>query len=277
MQNLIDIRLRVLEHTEAMKAKYVLCTMLLSTCIFAVASAAQQPAGSAATTSVRISPADAAALLIEKVVPPYPEEGLASRIQNNEVLDIEIDEQGNVTGAKVRSGHPFFARTSLAAVRQWKYRPYPVNGSPVRVETTVLIAFRFPGSDFTPKTPEGLSPSAISSAGPLPEAPRTAEFGKLVLDAKALDSRLANRVEPRYPEMAKVAHIQGDVFLYVLIDKDGHVAKLHAVSGHPILIPAAMDAVKQWTYKPYEVGGDVVEVEGKVKVEFRSEDTETKQ
>lgn len=246
--------------------------------IVAVACAAQQPAGSASTAAVRISPADAAANLIEKVVPAYPEAGVANHIQNNEVLKIQIDEQGNVTDAKVMSGHPAFAGISLSAVRQWKYRPYLLNGSAVRAETTVLIAYRFSGSKSFPKVPEDLPPSAVSTAQEAPpEDPQSSRFGKLVVDPAQLDSRVINRVEPRYPQTARIAHVQGSVFIHVLIDKDGHVAKLNAVSGQPILVQSALDAVKQWTYKPYEVGGEVIEIESTVKVEFHGEDAEKKQ
>ena len=254
-----------------MKAKYVLCTMIV-----ALACAAQQPAGSPATTPVRISPADAAALLVEKVVPPYPEDEIARHIQNNETLAIQIDEQGNVADAKVLSGHPVFAATSLSSVRQWKYRPYLLNGVPVRVTTTVVIAFRFPNAAAVLEAPKEAAAKSVSNALERPLVDRS-EFGKLSIDSKLLDSRLINRFEPQYPQMASVAHIQGDVLLHVLIDKDGHVAKLRAVSGHPLLIQAAKDAVKQWTYKPYEVGGDVIEVESTVKVEFHGTDTAKKQ
>jgi protein TonB len=69
--------------------------------------------------------------------------------------------------------------------------------------------------------------------------------------------------------MAKVAHIQGDVLLQALISKTGAIENLHAVSGHPILIQAAMDAVKQWKYKPYYLNTEPVEVETTIKVTFR--------
>src|SRR5262249_53900126 len=161
------------------------------------------PASSTSTAAVRISPADAVANLIEKVVPAYPEQGLANHIQNNEVLNIQIDEQGNVADAKVRSGHPAFAGLSLAAVKQWKYRPYLLNGSAVRVETSVLIAYRFSGSKSFPKVLEDLPPSAVSTAQEAPpEDPQSSRFGKMVVDSAQLDSRIINRVEPRYPQMA---------------------------------------------------------------------------
>jgi protein TonB len=59
--------------------------------------------------------------------------------------------------------------------------------------------------------------------------------------------------------MAKIAHIQGDVVVHVLIDKTGHVANAKATSGHPMLIQAALSAVKQWDYKPFLLNGEPAE------------------
>jgi periplasmic protein TonB len=59
------------------------------------------------------------------------------------------------------------------------------------------------------------------------------------------------KVPPSYPEAAKAAHIQGNVVLTAIIDKDGNVENLQIVSGHPQVVPAAIDAVKQWKYRPY--------------------------
>jgi protein TonB len=68
--------------------------------------------------------------------------------------------------------------------------------------------------------------------------------------------------------MARIAHIQGDVILHVLINKQGHVANVKPMSGHPILIQAALDAVKQWEYQPFQLNGEPAEVETAVVVKF---------
>jgi TonB family protein len=244
-----------------MKAKYVLCIMII-----AMACAAQQPAGSGASPAVaQIAPAEAEELLIASVVPQYPSDGRFNQIQNNEVLEIRIDELGNVTDAHVKSGHPLFAQSSLEAVKQWKFRPYLVNGAPVPVETTVLIAFRLSDQGHAPPVPEGVTPCAVAMA----TTEKGAEFKGPQMVRKQLEERLIARVDPPYPQFAKIAHIQGDVVLYVRIDKQGHVAKLSALGGHPILVQAALDAVKQWTYKPYEVSGEAVAVESIIRVQFR--------
>jgi periplasmic protein TonB len=76
------------------------------------------------------------------------------------------------------------------------------------------------------------------------------------------------KVEPVYPAIAKTARVQGTVILAAVIGKDGAIQNLHVVSGHPLLQGAAMDAVKQWRYKPYILNGEPVEVDTQVVVNF---------
>ena len=79
---------------------------------------------------------------------------------------------------------------------------------------------------------------------------------------------LIHRVEPTYPALAKTARVQGDVVLKAIINMNGDIQDLQLVSGHPMLVPAAIAAVKQWRYKPYLLNGQPVEVETTVTVIF---------
>lgn len=79
---------------------------------------------------------------------------------------------------------------------------------------------------------------------------------------------LLHRVQPIYPHNAIITHTEGTVMLTALIDTSGRITQLHAISGHPFLIQAAVDAVKQWRYKPYILNGSPVEVETQVSVNF---------
>ena len=76
------------------------------------------------------------------------------------------------------------------------------------------------------------------------------------------------KVPPEYPEAAKKARIQGVVLLEAIISKEGDVEHLDVVSGDPALAPSAVEAVKQWKYKPYLVNGDPVVVKTKVTIDF---------
>jgi protein TonB len=79
---------------------------------------------------------------------------------------------------------------------------------------------------------------------------------------------LIHRVHPIYPHSAIITRTEGTVVLAALIDTSGHITQLRAVSGHPLLIPAAIDAVRQWRYKPYMLNGSPVEVETQVSIIF---------
>jgi len=79
---------------------------------------------------------------------------------------------------------------------------------------------------------------------------------------------LIHRVEPSYPPLARAARVQGDVVLTAVISVDGEIENLQLVSGHPMLVPAAITAVKQWRYKPYLLNGQPVEVETTITVIF---------
>ena len=64
-------------------------------------------------------------------------------------------------------------------------------------------------------------------------------------------SHLIDRIAPKYPAIAETAHVQGTVALGIDISESGTVTAVSVLSGHPILIVAAIDAVKKWRYKPF--------------------------
>ena len=74
--------------------------------------------------------------------------------------------------------------------------------------------------------------------------------------------------QPTYPPLAKQARISGAVVLQAEISKDGSIQNLHVISGHPMLIQNALEAVKRWKYKPYILNGEPVEVETTITVNF---------
>jgi protein TonB len=79
---------------------------------------------------------------------------------------------------------------------------------------------------------------------------------------------LIHEVTPQYPSLARSAHIQGTVVLQATIGKDGTVQNLHLVSGHPLLVQAAMEAVRQWRYRPYLLNSEPVDVDTTIQVNF---------
>lgn len=96
---------------------------------------------------------------------------------------------------------------------------------------------------------------------PAPERPR-----RISVLSEAL---LVKKVEPIYPHVAIVAGISGAVKLHAIIGTDGSIEDLNVVAGHPLLADAALDAVRQWRYKPYVLNGRPIEVETFITVVFR--------
>ena len=120
---------------------------------------------------------------------------------------------------------------------------------------------------------DGVIGGIISSSSSLAAVPRLTQPAPAVQRVRVSQGvtkgLLIYRVEPAYPPLAKQARIQGVVVMTALIDKGGNVQNLQVVSGHPLLAPAAIEAVKQWRYKPFLLNGQPVEVETTVTVNFR--------
>lgn len=83
-----------------------------------------------------------------------------------------------------------------------------------------------------------------------------------------LQGSLIRRVEPIYPPLARTARIQGSVVLEAIIGRDGAMQHLQVLSGHPMLAPAAVEAVRQWRYRPYILNEEAIEVETQITVNF---------
>ena len=98
--------------------------------------------------------------------------------------------------------------------------------------------------------------------------PKVAPPQRVRVSAGVTSGLKVHDVKPNYPPLARQARIQGTVVLHAVISKDGSIEGLTLVSGHPVLAPAAIDAVKQWKYKPYLLNGEPVEVDTEVQVNF---------
>jgi len=101
-------------------------------------------------------------------------------------------------------------------------------------------------------------------------APKPEEIPKRLVVSQGVSlGMLQSQVEPVYPIMARRARVQGRVTLRAVISAQGTIESLQVIDGHPMLVSAALDAVKQWRYKPYMLSGQPVEVETTVFVNFR--------
>ena len=83
-----------------------------------------------------------------------------------------------------------------------------------------------------------------------------------------MEGNLVLRVQPDYPAIARQARVQGQVVLRAVISREGTIENLQVLSGPPMLVRAAVNAVQQWRYRPYVLNGEPIEVETEVKVNF---------
>ena len=116
---------------------------------------------------------------------------------------------------------------------------------------------------------QGKSQQQQSNATP-PNSSQT-EPNKINVGQGISQGLLIHKVQPVYPQKAIKSHIQGMVVLSAVIGKNGAIRELHVVSGPPELTSAAIDAVKQWRYKPYVLNGAAVEVETTININFNLE------
>ena len=118
-------------------------------------------------------------------------------------------------------------------------------------------------------TPGGVLGGIISSSAPPPPPPPKAATPKRInVGGQVEAAKLLVHPSPEYPPLAKMARIQGTVKLEAVISKDGTIQDLKAVSGHPLLRQAALEAVARWRYQPTLLNGEPVEVVTEIDVNF---------
>jgi len=110
----------------------------------ALASAAPAIVAKPALQVVRVSQGVSNGLLIKRVQPVYPTLAMQMRVEGAVELDATIGKDGSTSDIKVLKGDPMLAQAAVEAVRQWKYKPYLLDGQPVQLQTQITINFKLP-------------------------------------------------------------------------------------------------------------------------------------
>jgi periplasmic protein TonB len=113
----------------------------------------------------------------------------------------------------------------------------------------------------------GVIGGVIGGAGGAPAPPKP-NVTRTRVGGAVQAAKLVNKVQPQYPPLARQTRISGTVKLHAIIGKSGTVEQLQVVSGHPLLVQSALDAVKQWRYQPTLLNGEPVEVDTEIDVIF---------
>jgi TonB family protein len=186
----------------------------------------------------------------------YPPEAREGKIEGDVVASFWVSDTGDVKNVRAFKSDLLLAKAVEETVSKWKFKP--VLSGDKAIPVYVTASFRFVLSDDDQRV-NGVAPQIGPASHP--QRVRVSEgisVGLLVL-----------KVQPEYPSEAREARIQGQVLLKAVISKEGSIEQLTLVSGHPMLAPAAIDAVKQWRYRPYLVMGYPVEVDTQIRVNFQ--------
>lgn len=163
-------------------------------------------------------------------------------------------------------------------LRQWEHRPRVIptrfeapNHVPTRVgivnEPEPTIDLSSPGGTASRLGDSGILADLFSSSAPGPPSPPK-PAARIRVGGVIEAARLIHQTMPSYPAIARTAHVQGTVVLHAVIGKDGSITSLQYVSGPPLLVKAAEDAVSTWRYQPLVLNGEPTEVETEISVVF---------
>jgi len=188
--------------------------------------------------------------LVKQVAPVYPQVARQARVEGMVILEAKTDEQGNVVEARVLRSIPILDQAAIDAVKQWKYEPLVVDGKTRKVIFTVTVRFMLKEGDKV-KTLDKFAQGAIRAEN----------------DIKP--PKLVKEVLPVYPEIARLAEVQGVVILGVKTDEEGKVKDVIVLRSIPLLDQAAIDAVRQWVYEPLVIDGKAVPVVFTATVRFQ--------
>jgi TonB family protein len=187
-------------------------------------------------------------------------------------LQVAVSTTGAVQEVVAVTGPEDLRRAATDGVMGWSYKPYLLNGQPQEVQSIILLDFH-----------DGVGKRAVdaaipgmagimggrSSLGSRPDSEPDTRYGAVRISGGVAASMLEQAPQPLYPPIAKAAHVQGTVVLHALISKTGDVDDLQVISGPPMLVAAAEDAVRKWKYRPYLLNGLPVAVETTINVNFR--------
>jgi protein TonB len=227
-------------------------------------------------TSMLASPARRRALSLGYVIegillglvvlfPLIHTEALPSGLISNLIINAPPPPGALAQRAPVRKAVRVSMRDLMAAPVTIPNRIVPLSEQPERAvePPTVGLPGSVPWGD-----PHGLPDGFGRAVLPPPPPRRAPAVARLPVGGVVEASRLVFQAQPEYPQIARMARVQGTVRLAAIITKDGAIASLQVLSGPPLLIKAALDAVSRWRYQPTLLDGEPVEVSTEIDVNF---------
>jgi TonB family protein len=199
--------------------------------------------------------------LVNHAEPPeYPEEALKSQIQGDVIVKVRVEESGRVILITPVEGDPLLTAASVDALREFRFRPYLLNGMPLKVESQVGFHFSIAGN------------GASGNVEYLSSVPFRPEFRTGIVTDKGvlvLWPRKISGEEPQLPP--ELAGKAGSVYLTITIGEDGNVKDVKVLGGDKALIEPVVAAVKKFVYEPQLVDGKASVVTTQASFHFGSQ------
>ena len=195
--------------------------------------------------------------LIKMVDPVYPEIARKTQVEGLVILEAITDKYGRVESVRVLRSIPLLDQAAVDAVKQWVYEPTVIDGKPRGVIFTVTVSFKLDN--------EKQAKAKLESTHPKPP------LAAVCISEGIEPPSLIKKVNPVYSEEAREAGIEGVVILEVTVGPSGRVQETKVLRSIPPLDQAAVEAVKQWIYKPKIIDGKARTVIFTVTVNFKLE------
>lgn len=176
--------------------------------------------------------------------PKYPEEALKSKIQGDVIVKVRVDESGRVILVTPIEGDPLLTAASVDALREFRFRPYLLNGMPLKVESQVGFHFSIE------------SDGASGDVEYLSSVPFRPEFRTGVVSDSGVLVLWPRKISGEQPQLPpELAGKAGSVYLTITIGEDGNVKDVKVLGGDKAFIEPVVTAVKKFVYEPQLVNG----------------------
>lgn len=220
---------------------------------FAVAVVAQQTNNASSENQthsmpqrIRVSGGVILGLVERRTLPEYPEAAIKAGLKGEVILKVLIDETGKIVLSEPVEGQPLLIAASTDALRDFHFRPYQLNGTPIQVESQIGFHFDV----------KGKNDKAKGDVEYMSSIPYRQEFRTGVMSANGaytLWPRKVSGTEPQLPQ--DLAGRAGSVYLTIVIGIDGRVQDVKVMGGDTQFVDPVVDAVKQFVYEPQLVDG----------------------
>ena len=221
---------------------------------------------------VRVSGGVMAGACVSCPEPPYPPDAKAAHLQGTVVMHAVIAKDGTVRDLNLISGQPMLQQAAQEAVRTWRYKPYMLGPDPTEVDTTITVNFSMTGTHPVPTcdpNKEDCGLYTYTYGAPAPQA-SSAPGNVKHIGGGVLPPVVIYMVKPEYIEEARAAKFSGNVLVSLIVDEKGMPTQVHVVRAAGMgLDEKAVEAVKQYKFKPATENGVPVSVDLNIEVNFQ--------